>query len=194
MRAVLDAGWQLPALAAIAGLVAGCLLGWGIGRIARGKLEHTLALKDAELKNQAQQDVEREQVLALATERLGGVFSQLASQHLHSHSETFLKLARESLGTHHERAKSELAAREQAVENLVRPIREALLRTEAQVAALEQSRQQAYGTITAQLEAMAASQRVLSTETRNLVNALRRPEVRGQWGEITLRRLVELAG
>jgi DNA recombination protein RmuC len=122
------------------------------------------------------------------------VFSQLANQHLHSHSETFLKLARESLGTHHERAKHELAAREQAVENLVRPIREALMRTEAQVAALEKSRQEAYGTITAQLQAMATSQRVLSAETRNLVNALRRPEVRGQWGEITLRRLVELAG
>src|SRR5690606_22899790 len=58
----------------------------------------------------------------------------------------------------------------------------------------EKSRREAHGTITAQLEAMAASHQALSAETRNLVSALRRPEVRGQWGEITLRRLVELAG
>lgn len=191
---MLEESWQFLALWAGGGLVVGLLLGWGLSRLGNMKLKHELRLKESELKHQAQQEAEREQTFALATERLSGVFSQLASQHLHSHSETFLKLAKESLGTHHERAKGELAAREQAVENLVKPIREALSRTESQISALEKSRQQAYGTITAQLEAMAAGQRSLSAETRNLVNALRRPEVRGQWGEITLRRLVELAG
>lgn len=191
---MLEASWS--ALAAWAGgaFALGALLGWGLGQIARLRLRHALELKDAELKHQSRQEAEREQALALASERLSSVFSQLANEHLHSHSETFLKLARESLGSQQERAKGELAAREQAVENLVKPIRDALLRTESQIAALEKSREQAYGTITAQLEAMAASQRTLSAETRNLVNALRRPEVRGQWGEITLRRLVELAG
>lgn len=132
--------------------------------------------------------------LSLGYVRLSSAFARLANTQLQSHTETFLRLARESLGLHHERAKGELAERQQAVENLVGPIREALSRTEAQIQKLEQSRREAHGSITAQLEAMAASQQALSAETRNLVNALRRPEVRGQWGEITLQRLVELAG
>jgi len=191
---VLEATWQLYATWAALGFAAGALLGWGLTQLSKQKLKHTLALRDAQIKHQALQESEREQALALASERLSSAFSQLADQHLHSHSETFLKLAKESLGSHHEKAKGELAAREQAVEGLVKPIREALLRTEQQIAHIENLREKAFGTITAQLEAMAAGQRSLSVETRNLVNALRRPEVRGQWGEITLRRLVELAG
>jgi DNA recombination protein RmuC len=183
-----------PALWALGALLLGAAIGWSAGLISRTTLKHRLSLQDLELKAQRERDQEREQAIALASERLGGVFSDLASRQLHSHTETFLKLARESLGAHHERAKGDLAAREQAVENLVRPIRDALQRTEAQIAAIEKSRQEAHGTITAQLEAMVTGQRTLSVETRNLVNALRRPEVRGQWGEITLRRLVELAG
>jgi DNA recombination protein RmuC len=186
--------WQLVAAGAAGGLLVGMLLGWGLGYLGRARLRQELALKAAEIRSQESRAHEREQVLELAAERLSGTFSQLASQHLSSHSETFLKLARESLGGQFERAKGELAAREQAVEHLVRPIREALQRAETQISELEKARQQAFGTITAQLEAMAASQKTLSAETRNLVNALRRPEVRGQWGEITLRRLVELAG
>ncbi len=178
----------------IAGLIVGVLSGFGLSRLRNIKLQHELDLRETEIKNQGSLDAEREQALALATERLSTTFGQLANEQLQSHTETFLKLARESLGTHHERAKAELAAREQAVEHLVKPIRDALSRTEAQINALEKTRHEAHGSITAQLEAMAAGQQTLSAETRNLVNALRRPEVRGQWGEITLRRVVELAG
>ncbi len=178
----------------IAGLIVGVLSGFGLSRLRNIKLQHELDLRETEIKNQGSLDAEREQALALATERLSTTFGQLANEQLQSHTETFLKLARESLGTHHERAKAELAAREQAVEHLVKPIRDALSRTEAQINALEKTRHEAHGSITAQLEAMAAGQQTLSAETRNLVNALRRPEVRGQWGEITLKRVVELAG
>ncbi|MEE8237546.1 MAG: DNA recombination protein RmuC [Gammaproteobacteria bacterium] len=178
----------------IAGLIVGVLSGFGLSRLRNIKLQHELDLRETEIKNQGSLDAEREQALALATERLSTTFGQLANEQLQSHTETFLKLARESLGTHHERAKAELAAREQAVEHLVRPIRDSLSRTEAQINALEKTRHEAHGSITAQLEAMAAGQQTLSAETRNLVNALRRPEVRGQWGEITLKRVVELAG
>ncbi len=180
--------------AALAGGLLGLLVGLALSRRARQHLLHELDLKEAALKTQAHVAAERDEALALATERLSVTFSQLANQQLQSHSETFLKLARESLGSHHERAKGELAAREQAVENLIKPIKEALTRTQAHINQLENTRQEAHGSITAQLEAMALSQKALSAETRNLVNALRRPEVRGQWGEITLRRLVELAG
>jgi DNA recombination protein RmuC len=137
---------------------------------------------------------EREKVFSLATERLSRTFDQLAQAQFQSHSETFLQLARENLGTQHERARGELAAREQAIENLLRPIRETMQRTETQLQALEQARRESHGSIKSQLEAVGAAQKALSEETRNLVKALRRPEVRGQWGEITLQRLVELAG
>jgi DNA recombination protein RmuC len=137
---------------------------------------------------------EREQVFHLATERLSRTFDQLAQAQFQSHSETFLKLARENLGAQHEKAKGELQAREQAIESLLRPIRETMQRTEQQLHELDKARRESHGSITSQLEAMGAAQKALSEETRNLVKALRRPEVRGQWGEITLQRLVELAG
>jgi DNA recombination protein RmuC len=178
------------AAAAFAGLALGLWIGW----LRQRPLRRELHAKEAELRNRANLEIEREHALALASERLSSVFGQLASQQFQSHTETFLKLARESLGAHNERAKGELAAREQAIESLVRPIREALGRTEAQLQELDKARRETHGSIAAQLEAMAMSQQALSLETRNLVGALRRPEVRGQWGEISLRRLVELAG
>ncbi|HUQ50570.1 MAG TPA: DNA recombination protein RmuC [Gammaproteobacteria bacterium] len=178
------------ALAGIGGIAIGLLVGlWRAMGLTR-----ELASKDAELRARAAADVEREQVVTLAAERLGSAFDQLADRQFHSHSETFLKLARETLSAQTERAKGDLAAREQAIDGLVSPIREALARAERQLLELDQSRRETHGSISAQLEALAASQQALSAETRNLVGALRRPEVRGQWGEITLRRLVELAG
>jgi DNA recombination protein RmuC len=178
------------AAAGLAGLVAGLGIGW----MRSAKLRDQLQGKELELRNRASIELERERALELATERLSAAFGQLANQQFQNHSETFLKLARESLTVHTERAKGELAARQQSIEGLVRPIREALAKTEAQLHELDKARRETHGTIAAQLEAMAMSQQALSAETRNLVNALRRPEVRGQWGEITLRRVVELAG
>jgi DNA recombination protein RmuC len=133
-------------------------------------------------------------VRARFRDQMSHVFGRLANEQFQSHTETFLKLARESLGAHHERAKGDLAAREQAIEGLLRPVRDAIERTERQLQALEKVRSETHGSITKHLQDIAAGQQQLSAETRNLVNALRRPEVRGQWGELTLRRLVELAG
>jgi DNA recombination protein RmuC len=181
-------------LCALLGGIAGLAVGLAFGMSRNARLREELAAKEAELKSGEALEQERERTLALASERLSGVFGQLASRQFQSHSETFLKLARESLSVQNERAKGELAAREQAIENLVKPIREALMRAERQMQELDKAGRETHGSISAQLEALAASQQALSAETRNLVGALRRPEVRGQWGEITLRRLVELAG
>lgn len=172
----------------------GLLVGLAICYPRLARLREALKMKDVQLKNQEKLESEREQALSLAVERLDSTFGQLADKQFRSHTETFLKLARESLGTQHERAKGELAQREQAIEGLVRPIREALLRTETQLRELDKARRDTHTTLTVQIEAMAASHQTLAAETRNLVNALRRPDVRGQWGELTLKRLVELAG
>lgn len=137
---------------------------------------------------------EREAAFDLANARLTESFQELSNRSLQANSDTFLKLAEQNLGTQQEKARSDLNEREKAVEALVKPIREALDASQRQISELEKSRSEAYGGIKSQLESMHLSQKSLTKETKNLVNALRRPEVRGRWGEITLRRLVELAG
>jgi DNA recombination protein RmuC len=88
----------------------------------------------------------------------------------------------------------QLGEREKSVENLQAPIREALQRTHEQISRIEKDRAETFGALRNALESVTLGQQSLQKETRNLVTALRRPEVRGQWGEMTLRRLVELAG
>jgi DNA recombination protein RmuC len=175
--------YTLMALGALAGLAVGVV----IALLWRARLK-------GQLRDQSMLEQERAAALNLASEKLSNVFNRLADEQFRSHAETFLKLAHESLGTHHERAKGDLAAREQAIEGLLRPVRDAIERTERQLQALEKVRSETHGSITKHLQDIAAGQQQLNAETRNLVTALRRPEVRGQWGELTLRRLVELAG
>lgn len=134
---------------------------------------------------------------AAATAKVGELeknFALLSQQALRENNQAFLQLAQESLKQFHVQGKNELENREKAVESLVKPIREALEKTEQQIRAIEHERRQAYGALTQHLELMAQTQQQLQGETRNLVQALRRPEVRGQWGELTLKRLAELAG
>ncbi len=126
--------------------------------------------------------------------RLQGQFQQLATTALRDNTDFFLKLARESFGREQAGMDRLLEQREQAFSALVEPIRTALAQTEAQANALERERSEAYAVLRTQIEQLAAGQASLARETRNLVTALRRPEVRGRWGELTLRRVVELAG
>jgi DNA recombination protein RmuC len=181
-----------PALGA--GLVLGSLLAWLVARSRRKRLLDDIRLLETRIKDQDALQAERDSAYEAATSRLATAFSDLANQSLRSNSETFLRLAEQNLGAHQERANRELGNREQAVENLVKPIKEALRQSQEQIAALEKARSEAYGGIREQLASMQTSQQTLAQETHNLAKALRRPEVRGRWGEITLRRLVELAG
>lgn len=181
-----------PALAA--GLFLGALIVWLIMRGRKRRLAEQLDSLETRLKDQDALQTERDAAYDAATTRLTSAFNALANQTLKANSETFLRLAEQNLGAHQERAKRELGAREQAVENLVKPIRDALQQSQRQISELEKARSEAYGNIRAQLESMQTSQQSLAQETQNLVKALRRPEVRGRWGEITLKRLVELAG
>ncbi len=125
---------------------------------------------------------------------LSETFGALSNEALKANSEQFLQLAAENLGRLRTESQSDLEKRQQAVEGLVKPIREALERTSNEIHRMEEERKQAYGALRNHLENMAVAQAALQSETRSLVKALRRPEVRGQWGELTLRRLAELAG
>ena len=185
--------WMAGVASAVS-LALGLLLLWLFvrGRIARLAADRDDAAR--RVKDQETLRSEREAAFELAASRLQQSFGDVAHRSLRVNSEAFLRLARQNLGAQQQQATHALSEREKAVENLVKPIREALEKTERQIGELEKARSEAYGSITAQLEAMQASQQALQAETGNLVKALRRPEVRGQWGEITLRRLVELAG
>jgi DNA recombination protein RmuC len=176
------------------GLLLGLLIMWLIGRRRAQELEEDLAQTQASLKHQEALDEERKAAFELANARLTEAFSDISNRSLRANSDTFLQLARQNLETQQEKAKRELGEREKAVEDLVKPIRDALDASRKQIAELEKARSEAYGGIKSQLHEMQNSQKWLARETQNLVNALRRPEVRGRWGEITLRRLVELAG
>ncbi len=176
------------------GLVAGALIGWLIARRRQTRLEETIGELEKQIRNDELVRQEREAAFEAANARLAASFSELASRSLNQNSEAFLKLAEQNLDARNERAKREFSEREQAVEALVKPIRDALKQSQEQIAELEKARSEAYGGIRQQLESMQLNQQNLTRETQNLVKALRRPEVRGRWGEITLRRLVELAG
>ena len=129
-----------------------------------------------------------------ARTQLTETFGNLSSQALKHNNEEFLKLAQENLKQFQATAQGELTQKEHAIENLVKPIKDALEKTEKQLRNVENERKEAYGALTQHLETMTQTQLALQGETRNLVKALGRPEVRGQWGEMTLKRLAELAG
>jgi DNA recombination protein RmuC len=175
----------IPAL--LLGLLLGALIAWLIAGRRQARLEAILSNQDALQR-------ERENAFDAARLQLTTAFSDLANQSLKSNSENFLRLAEQNLGAQQDKAKRDYGDREKAIEDLVKPISEALQASQKQISELEKSRSEAYGGIKSQLESMQLGQQSLAQETQNLVKALRRPEVRGRWGEITLRRLVELAG
>ncbi len=129
-----------------------------------------------------------------AQRQLATVFSSLSSEALRNNNDAFLKLAQENLKQFQIKAEADLSTKEKAIENLVKPIREALTKTETQIREIENERKQSFGALNQHLESLAKAHEQLQGETRNLVTALRRPEVRGKWGELTLKRVVELAG
>jgi DNA recombination protein RmuC len=183
--------WIGVGLIALAALAVGTLLGYLIARLRAGnrieQLRVELETARVRLESETQADG-----------RLRSAFESLASQTLRENSEMFLRISREALGRDQVVADASLKERETAMttsmQQLVGPLRTALEKAEAQVQALERERRDAFASLRTQIETLTEGQSLLQRETRNLVTALRRPEVRGRWGELTLRRLVELAG
>ena len=170
------------------------VVGWLIGRRRAHELELELAQVRAELGSQDALAQEREQALELAAMRVRAGFDAAAAEALRGNSEVFLQLARQALAQQQQLAAHQLTEREKAVESMLAPVREALQRTHEQITRIEKERAETFGALRSSIESVALGQQALQRETRNLVTALRRPEVRGQWGEMTLRRLAELAG
>jgi DNA recombination protein RmuC len=146
------------------------------------------------LQEERKASVEKLKLLDSASAELRQAFQALAADALSSNNESFLQLARTRLDKYQAEAKGDLEARQKAVEALVTPIKESLNKVDAQIRTIENERSEAYGTLTEQVRSLISTQEQLRGETGNLVKALRTPAVRGRWGEIQLKRVVEMAG
>ncbi len=154
---------------------------------AKVKLETTIALE-------RKANDEKLAILNQMTQELRESFQALSAEALKSNNQAFLHLAQSTLEKFQSEAKGDLELRQQAVENLVAPIGESLKKVDEQIRQMESTRDRAYGDLTSQISSLITTQEKLQSETGNLVKALRSPTVRGRWGEIQLRRVVEIAG
>jgi len=129
-----------------------------------------------------------------ARNELSESFKAVSSDIFLNNSKSFLNLAQQTLSKYQEKAKGDLASRKQAIEDLVKPLKDSLEKVNTQIRLIEKERVEAYAGLTEQVKLMAVNQTRLQGETANLVKALRAPTVRGRWGEMQLRRVVEMAG
>ncbi|ODS32420.1 MAG: DNA recombination protein [Candidatus Scalindua rubra] len=137
---------------------------------------------------------EQKKLLEKAEEKLTTTFQALSGESLKSNNKAFIELAKETLEAVLSKAKGEFGEKEESVKNIVNSLNEALKRYEQQVSELEKKRASDYGSLESQIKTLVLTNQQLQKETGNLVTALRRPEVRGRWGEVTLKRVVELSG
>lgn len=206
----------------IAGLLLGALLAWLVaGRASAAAEARAEALQQQEgalrgeldglrVKLEAEQQARASAAATLEAERknlqeqrtllqeaqtkLTDAFKALSSEVLGTQSQSFLQLATQTFNTLLADSKGDLTAREQAIGALIQPLKEAVERYEQEIQHIETSRKEAYGSLRQHLAQLGDAHSQLQRETANLVTALRKPQVRGRWGEITLRRLAELAG
>ena len=157
-------------------------------------LEASVARLSTELEHERQAAGERAAAHEEMRGQLTGEFARLSAVALQQNNEQFLQLADTKLGETRQAAEGELAKRQEAIEQLLKPISEQLGKYEVGMQRLEVERQRAYTGLTEQMKYLSASHDQLQKETRNLVTALRSPQTRGRWGELQLRRVVEMAG
>jgi DNA recombination protein RmuC len=148
----------------------------------------------ADLEGERRAAHERNESFKRVTEELAEKFKALSRDALKDNNQEFLNLARATLERFQVSAKGDLEQRQQAIDQIVTPLKESLEKVDGKIAEMERMRAGAYSGLIEQVKTLAASHQSLQAETNNLVKALRTPHVRGRWGEIQLRRVVELAG
>jgi DNA recombination protein RmuC len=196
-------------------LVFGCALGWFIARsqsaataerakllaadleIVRAQLAEMSALKSqVETSLAAERAASGEKLSALtdAHERLTNSFKALSADALRSNNQSFLDLARETFGKLHQQSSDELGKRQQAIDSMVKPLKESLEKVDAKIGEIEKARASAYGQLSEQLKSLGTAQTSLQAEAAKLTTALRSTTTAGTWGELQLRRVVEMSG
>ena len=137
---------------------------------------------------------EKAALLEAAREQLANAFKALSAEALQTNNQQFLELAKGQFENLQLQSKHDLELRQQKIDDSLKPIRESLGKVDSQIQEIEKARVGAYQSLTQQVEQLMREQVLLRSETTNLVGALKQPGVRGRWGEIQLRRVVELAG
>jgi DNA recombination protein RmuC len=155
----------------------------------RSKIEALTRLESAQKSFE-----EQKALIDTMKKEMTDTFNALSSAALKSSSQDFLRLASEHLGKVVADTKGKLGEHQAAMDGMIKPLNEALRRYEEQIRAIEESRHKAYGSLEEQLRTLASTHENLQRETSNLVTALRKPQVRGRWGEMQLRRVAELSG
>jgi DNA recombination protein RmuC len=147
-----------------------------------------------QLEQQREAFASQEKLLKEAETALKDTFKSLAAETLRSNSQQFMELAKTQLEAAQAAARSDLEKRQLGIQELVKPVRESLDKVDSRIQDLERARVGAYASIAKELEGLRETQNLLRSETGNLARALRAPSVRGRWGELQLRRVVEMAG
>lgn len=158
------------------------------------ELAATRARLEAELAAERKASAEKLKLLEEAEVQLREAFARLSSDALRQNNQSFLDLAKTSLSEFQQSAKQDLDGRRKAIEDLVLPLKESLTKVDVKLTEVERNRVGTQSALTEQLRTLHQSQHSLQIETGRLVQALRSPNVRGQWGELQLRRVVEAAG
>jgi DNA recombination protein RmuC len=158
------------------------------------ELDRELVRAVADLEHERSRAEERLATLGDAQERLSASFKALSAEALQASMGQLAELSRSQLQTAQAQAKGDLEKRQQAVEQLVAPLKEQLGRVDTQLTRLDQERRESRGRLEAQLRTLTDTGQRLRDETGALVTALRKPNARGQWGQMQLRNVVELAG
>jgi DNA recombination protein RmuC len=168
-------------------LAFGALVGWLAARPAVARLQ-------TELQKERASHAEQTQLWQRAETAFRDTFAALSAQALTRNNEAFLQLAETRLQQARTEASADVEARRKAIEDLLAPMAKTLERVDAEVRDSERRRHQESATLLQQVATLDGSSRELKAETRRLVDALKRPGVRGRWGELQLKRVVELAG
>ncbi|ACA60413.1 DNA recombination protein RmuC [Candidatus Desulforudis audaxviator] len=157
-------------------------------------LRSRVAELETTVEKERQAAAEKLRLLDEARQKLTDAFKALSAEALTSNSRAFLDLARITLEKYQEAARGDLEKRQQAIYELVKPVRESLDKVDTEIRQLEKARVGAYEALQEQVRSLLETQHQLRSETSNLVRALRTPVARGRWGEIQLKRVVEMAG
>ncbi|HEY0863524.1 MAG TPA: DNA recombination protein RmuC [Lacunisphaera sp.] len=199
----------------LVGLAIGAALGWFIAQsraaasverarlmeadlsAERAKLAELSALNSqlsASLASERAAAAEKISALTDAHERLTNSFKALSADALRSNNQSFLELARETFGKLHQQSADELGKRQQAIDSMVKPLKESLEKVDAKIGEIEKARAGAYGQLSEQLKSLGTAQVSLQAEAAKLTTALRSTTTAGTWGELQLRRVVEMSG
>lgn len=184
----------VAALSLALGVAVGALWSGSKGRAAHERALQEKAALAASLEAERRSTADKIALLKEAESKLRDAFAALSADALKQNSESFLQLARTSLGDFQRSATMDLEGRSKAIEALVQPLRESLTRVDTKLNEVERGRASSQAQLSEQLRSLTQAQQGLHTETSRLARALRSPNVRGQWGELQLRRVLEGAG